>query len=248
MKNKGFTLIELSIVLIIISLIVGGIVGGKSLIHSAEISKIASKIEGYKTAINVFYDQYDAFPGDLNNADEYWPVECVDEVTNYCNGNNDGQIYNLAGLSRESLRAWQHMTLADIMPGSYTGLGAGAIFPSIEAVEESIPTGPLRSVFTIFHTNNAPANGKIGNYIRVAGLFQFGANVLPIGGLLKPSDAKKIDRKMDDGSADGGILRSENGFSDGGGALTGCLAGGAATGDYDLSTVTNDCVVYAFFN
>jgi len=69
--NSAFTLIELSIVLIIISLIVGGIIGGKSLIHSAEIQSISRDINKNLAAINSFNLQYDALPGDFNEATSY---------------------------------------------------------------------------------------------------------------------------------------------------------------------------------
>jgi len=55
-------------VLIIISLIVGGIVGGKSLIESAEVQSISREINKNLTAINSFSLQYDGLPGDFNEA------------------------------------------------------------------------------------------------------------------------------------------------------------------------------------
>jgi len=48
-KNNGFTLIELSIVLIIISLIVGGIINGKALIKSSEVQSAITEIGNMKT-------------------------------------------------------------------------------------------------------------------------------------------------------------------------------------------------------
>ncbi len=68
---NGFTLIELSIVLVIISLIVGGVIGGKSLIRSSEIQEIVTKLNNYRTAVNTFTLQYDALPGDFSEAQSY---------------------------------------------------------------------------------------------------------------------------------------------------------------------------------
>src|SRR3982751_930235 len=64
--EKGFTLIELSIVLVIIGLIVGGVLVGQDLIRAAEVRATISQIEKYNTAVNTFRGKYNALPGDLN--------------------------------------------------------------------------------------------------------------------------------------------------------------------------------------
>ncbi len=83
-NNRAFTLIELSIVLVIISLIVGGVIGGKSLIDSAKISKQITQFGELTTAINNFDLQYDALPGDFREANAYWSTTS--------SGNGDGNI------------------------------------------------------------------------------------------------------------------------------------------------------------
>ena len=51
-NNKAFSLIELSIVLIIISLLVAGITGGKSLIESAKIRNIINGFNNLEKSNN----------------------------------------------------------------------------------------------------------------------------------------------------------------------------------------------------
>ena len=62
----GFTLIELSVVLVIIGLIVGGILIGQDLIRSAEVRAQITQIEKYNQAVNTFKGKYGGIPGDLN--------------------------------------------------------------------------------------------------------------------------------------------------------------------------------------
>jgi prepilin-type N-terminal cleavage/methylation domain-containing protein len=64
-KNHGFTLIELSIVLVIIGLIVGGILVGQDLIKAAETRAQITQIEKYNQAVNTFKTKYAYIPGDI---------------------------------------------------------------------------------------------------------------------------------------------------------------------------------------
>jgi len=53
-RRHGFSLVELSIVLVILGLLTGGILGGQSLIRAAELRSIASDLFRYGTAVNSF--------------------------------------------------------------------------------------------------------------------------------------------------------------------------------------------------
>jgi prepilin-type N-terminal cleavage/methylation domain-containing protein len=64
MSQKGFSLIELSMVLIIIGLLVAGITGGANLIKSAELRSIITEARSYRTAVNAYYTSQDTLPGD----------------------------------------------------------------------------------------------------------------------------------------------------------------------------------------
>ena len=66
-NNKAFSLIELSIVLIIIGLLVAGITGGQSLIGSAKIRNIINEFNNLEKSIYAFKVIKDRLPGDINN-------------------------------------------------------------------------------------------------------------------------------------------------------------------------------------
>ena len=108
-KQSGFSLVELSIVLIIIGLLVAGVTGGSKLIEQTKLNKVIRDLNNYKTAFHTFRLTYDAYPGDLQDAYDYWGSSC-DSDANKCNGNNNGLIDR----NTESFRAWQHLGLSNI--------------------------------------------------------------------------------------------------------------------------------------
>ncbi|MBL8891583.1 MAG: prepilin-type N-terminal cleavage/methylation domain-containing protein [Planctomycetaceae bacterium] len=67
-NHHGFTLIEISIVLVIIGLVIGGVMMGKDLIEGAAIRSQISQIEKYNAAVHTFRLQYNALPGDMNQS------------------------------------------------------------------------------------------------------------------------------------------------------------------------------------
>src|ERR1035438_2217859 len=69
-ETAAFTLIELSIVLVIIGLIVGGVLVGQNLIAAAGVRATISQIEKYNTAVNTFRTKYNnQLPGDIDATD-----------------------------------------------------------------------------------------------------------------------------------------------------------------------------------
>lgn len=64
-KKYGFTLIEISIVLVIIGLIVGGVLAGRDLIDAAAQRAQIAQIEKYNTAVHAFQSKYGYLPGDI---------------------------------------------------------------------------------------------------------------------------------------------------------------------------------------
>ena len=67
-RHNGFTLIELSIVLVIVGLIVGGILAGRDLIGTSQVHATITQLQKYQSAVNTFYAKYGSLPGDLNSA------------------------------------------------------------------------------------------------------------------------------------------------------------------------------------
>lgn len=63
--EKGFTLVELAISLVVIGLLIGGVLKGRELVENARISASIRMINEYNSAAMVFRTTYGVFPGDM---------------------------------------------------------------------------------------------------------------------------------------------------------------------------------------
>lgn len=84
MKN-AFSLVELSIVLVILGLLTGGILAGQNLIRAAELRSVTTQLQQYQTALQTFRNKYFALPGDMTKATDFWTsafgTNCVTDDT-----------------------------------------------------------------------------------------------------------------------------------------------------------------------
>lgn len=218
-KRQGFTLIEMSIILTIIALIVGGVLVGRELVHLAQLRKVISNIESYKTAVNTFRLKYNCIPGDCNRATQFWTSDtnCASggdrddttPATVTCNGDGDTRIYSGNAIDYgggnpvsffEVHMFWQHLGLAGLIPGTYTGKGAPAGgWISI--------TAPLNAPYAFGNRGAAGiiyAKSLLGTFEAATEnkhIFQLGlpAPSMPYVVLFSANDGLVIDSKMDDG-------------------------------------------------
>ncbi|MGH8747137.1 MAG: prepilin-type N-terminal cleavage/methylation domain-containing protein [Burkholderiales bacterium] len=70
--QKGFTLVEIAIVLVIIGLLLGGILKGQEMINQAKIKNVVADFSGISAAYYGYQDRYRAIPGDDPNAGTRW--------------------------------------------------------------------------------------------------------------------------------------------------------------------------------
>lgn len=150
-RKSAFTLIELSIVIVIIGFIVGGVFVGRDLIRAAELHSIVTQYDQFSQAALAFRLKYNCLPGDCPNADKLGlGDDCVaaGQPDNTCsNGNGDGKIgycnalssvpcsvYNPGSLFYEFYDFWHHLATAGMIPGNFIGnlsAAAGVLKPGI---------------------------------------------------------------------------------------------------------------------
>lgn len=101
-KVLAFSLIEMSIVLVVIGIIAGAVFKGQELLESAKIRSIAQDFQQYSLSVGLYQETYQALPGDDSKAAMYFSgVE---------SGDGNGQI-----TGREADLFWQHLNRASII-------------------------------------------------------------------------------------------------------------------------------------
>lgn len=195
--KHGFSLVELSIVLVILGLLVGGILTGRELIKAAEIRGFMSDIDEQKIALSLFKTKYNGLPGDITYATRFWLPEasCPDfstDKTLTCDGNGDGKIDGTMHVWSEYINVPIQMELAGLTRYDFRNGFEGHRITSIGFFEG----------WALIGTNGRYHQGQFEN--RMNGLaIQFLLNNTFNGAwgraVANPNDMWVIDKKYDDG-------------------------------------------------
>ena len=141
----------MSIVLVILGLLTGGILSGQALIRAAELRSVSSQFQTYQAAIFSFRDRYMALAGDMNIATRFWGFDdtapgCTNRTgaanagaAGTCDGDGDGLLYTVtAGQSGERTEFWRQLARAGLIEGNYTGK-AGPSHNAHAILGENVP-------------------------------------------------------------------------------------------------------------
>jgi prepilin-type N-terminal cleavage/methylation domain-containing protein len=266
MFRNGFTLVELSIVIVIIGILVAAVTAGVEMINQAKLRAVISDFKKYEVAVLAFRARYNQLPGDMINAADYF-ANCAQTQSNCNGGGNDKINYidliggNTEG-GNESVKTFRHLYLANmiteagtiLIPDNYSNHSSNArsgYFPLSRYTGSSyvivtsnfIPNSNTVARYTCFNGTDyfppwTPQEAATAIYItETHNDDQIATNCR---GGITPTYAHQIDKKIDDGSESAGSLT---------GATTGSVMGGlsasgnCATGNaYDVTATGDTCI------
>ena len=132
-NQKGFTLVEIAIVLVIIGLLIGGVLKGQAMIQNAKVKRVVKSADEMRAAFYTFYDKYGAYPGDENLA--------ASPPSDTNNGNGNGLI-----AAAEAPFVFKDLVLAGIIDGTFDGSAT------------SLPKHAFGGVYRIYWVNPGSGN------------------------------------------------------------------------------------------
>lgn len=207
-RRHGFTLVELSIVLVVVGLLLGGLLGFRSYANNAALTSAMNESKVFISAFQQFQTRYGAPPGDYPTANSAW--------TGAGFGDGNGIIRATAaspGNRPEWFYSFQHLALAGFIGGTYTGTTTGGVGTYYAKRNTNVVgSTAINGVAFLFDgpdfTDGTPDgfvsgdavyfDGTYTNVLQIAGLAD-NATDIPKLAFLTPKEAMKLDGKFDDG-------------------------------------------------
>lgn len=217
--KKGFTLVELSIVLVIIGLLVGGILVGQNLINSVNMSRTISDLAKFDAIAMTYKEQYRYLPGDNPNE------PAADTLSWGCSNSfaGDGMIDAGCYLNLRmgadyfgGIRQFWYIISNRTFPAGTTPNASRYITsgPTQNAYPSPIAKGTNAGYYISCRaTFGGQARlcdaNNISNYYAIVSLSPAGNTIWPMDeGVVTTSNAFSLDKKIDDGIPDAGNVRS----------------------------------------
>ncbi|MDD3021590.1 MAG: prepilin-type N-terminal cleavage/methylation domain-containing protein [Alphaproteobacteria bacterium] len=239
-SERGFTLVELAIVMIIIGLLIGGILKGQELINNARVSSSVTQLKGIEAAVNTFKDKYAALPGDISNASTRLPG-CTGAICT-TNGNGDGLIQTTGGdlgaaqltpaSGTNETAMFAHLTVASLL--------TGAVEPNTAwSLQTSLPDFNLGGKIRFGYVPNATAQtGQVATANYTGGHYMAVGNggAALTASTMSAGDLANIDRKLDDGMPNTGSVYVAG--------AAGCASAATPAGTYSEQTNPKACGLY----
>jgi len=187
LKQKGFTLVEIAIVLVIVGLLIGGVLKGQEMITNAKLKRLESDNAGIAAAMFSYQDRYLQLPGDDSAAGARFDVYTALGVA--ANGNGDGVIG--VGTDWDTFDALNLMVVGSAEPARFFGhLRASGLIPGGSGTDTTRPSNAYGGLIGI-------QNGAL----LIAGHTTIFAQI-------EGSISRILETRLDDGAPDTGRMQS----------------------------------------
>lgn len=199
-KHQGFTLVELSIVLVIIGLIVASVLVGQDLVRQAELRATVTQYEQYISAVGTFRGKYGGLPGDIKDS-EYFAL------SNVADGDGDGLVEGSTSalanteFDEEATGFWAHLGASGsaLINGDFSGAALTTsniadLVPKTKAGEYwGVSSDGISKNYLILGLTSPGAAGKYDTTGVMTGLemFSFDSKIddgSPVRGSVQPRD------------------------------------------------------------
>ena len=123
-RNKGFSLMELQTIVLVVGTLTIGVYSADFLLHKAKLLRMSQELLEIHRAVFLFKDTYGSLPGDYSGTGSN--VNCKDRGFPFsiCPGNNDdkinGSFHSVLKNNNESSYARNHLIYEGFLPPSFS--------------------------------------------------------------------------------------------------------------------------------
>ncbi|PIR31548.1 MAG: hypothetical protein COV36_08190 [Alphaproteobacteria bacterium CG11_big_fil_rev_8_21_14_0_20_44_7] len=189
--RKGFTLIELSIVFLIIGFLVAALSVGNELVRTATMQSIISDLREFESYSKEFRTKYYYWPGDMPNASSFWSIDATTAGEHDGNGDHDvDDVIGSVPSTYEGEAFWQHLYKAGFFETVYSGIAT--------ATHTNSPLAPIDSSRYITNDADKVVDAKLHITLSTGNASAYES--------MTTQQAFFIDNKMDNGEATTGII------------------------------------------
>ncbi|QOJ13995.1 MAG: type II secretion system protein [Planctomycetia bacterium] len=217
-RRYGFTLIELSVVMLVIAVLAAAILVGADLIRDARIRQQISQLEQFDRAATTFKLKYGCIPGDCANISAVFsgaPDGNGDGLVTDCSGDIKGSVsyYDMdSSYEYEAAAFWQELGLAGLIEGIYDGAASTLDNHSVGNTYPASTIDPSIGVLAYATACASPGYSSLDHpfnaYTTVVVSTAGGLQQAVYDRALAPAVAYSIDRKVDDGSPKAGRVNA----------------------------------------
>ena len=235
--QRGFTILEIVILMLIVGFLLAGVLKGQEMITSAKVKRLAGQLDEIRAAYLGFQDRYRALPGDYADAGLY--LDCGGGTCLHGNGDSrirDNETPVNGSQVHEDLLAWTHLASSGFLKGNYRMSDGESV-----ASDSNSPKNPYSIYQQIVFDGVYGLNN--GGNIR---------HNLKTGGQIPVSVLMELDRKVDDGKPYKGTLqfsayRSNALVGPSEGSPTACTTAMDVDAEWNLSSGDTNCGAATMF-